>query len=53
MQASGVLSMLMPKGQSIVFPMPWDRPPDSGEPVPGEVVDEMRERLQKYSAFND
>lgn len=43
----------MPKGESVSIPMPWDAVPTGPEPVAPEVVDEMRERLAKYSALSD
>ncbi|WP_336642340.1 hypothetical protein [Microbacterium sp. MMO-56] len=51
--AQSVLSALMPAGESVTFPMPWDAPPAQPEPVAPEVVDEMRDRLARYSALPD
>ena len=48
--ATGVLSFLMAEGKSIRFPMPWDKD-DSPAPPSQEIVDEMTERLKRYSAF--
>jgi hypothetical protein len=50
--AAGVLSYLMPEGKSVTFPMPWDKD-DTPAPPPQSVVDEMKARLEKYSAFAD
>jgi hypothetical protein len=52
MLASGVLSFLMAEGKSVTFPMPWDRD-EAPEPVAAEVVEEMTDRLRRYSAFRD
>lgn len=52
--AQGVLSALMPEGKTVTFPLPWE--PIEGaaaEAVAPEVVDEMVERLARYSAIPD
>ncbi len=50
--STGVLSFLSGEGKAVTFPMPWDKH-EAPEPVPQEVVDEMKARLAKYSAFGD
>jgi len=48
--SQGVLSYLLEKGKSVSFPLPWERRPEQ-EVVAPEVAEELRERLQQYSAF--
>lgn len=42
----------MPEGKSVQFPFPWEKT-DAPVPVPQEVVDELKQRLERYSAFAD
>lgn len=49
--AQGVLTVLMPEGKSVDFPLPWTLTPT--EPIPAEVVQEMTDRLKVFSAFHD
>lgn len=51
--AQGVLTWLMPEGESISFPMPWDQEAEAPEPIDPEVIDEMTARLAQYSALPD
>lgn len=51
--AQGVLSFLMEKGKSVTFPMPWDQAEKAADAPTPEVVDEMTERLRRFSAFGD
>lgn len=50
--AQGVLTTLMPEGKSVEFPLPWQEM-TGPEQVAPELVDELRERLAQFSAFND